>query len=311
MMDKLTFNDKDTIRKLLIIEKEIYRYYKQLSFNLDDFEARAELKELLLKESKIVRSLDITREKYNLICEFIISIYSKPIDVNIPTVINPLINGDEFLKKDNYHFYRLISKCHKEVLFRERKDIELIDAIKDLEVALLYRVLMEEIEKKGDINNYFIRLLNMYSFNTLIDASNEEYKMLTYNLECDQFIKDALYKIKNVLKISEMGVDDDTILCLRKNEFERVLALLAFHIKNNPQTYMETSRYYFLLSYIKVLVALSPIDLRMQMYARVEEIIIEKSSKSEDYLTILYDGIGDIENNIVPQTVMESIAIKA
>ena len=300
---ELTYVEKDIIRLLLIIEKDIFKYYRQLSFNLDDLEARANLKRLIEEEARIIRSLKLTEEKYNLICEFVISIYNKPIDVGLPTVINPLINGDEFLKCSNYHYYRLIVKCHRYLIDYNKCEIPLRDRISNLECALLYDILLSEIEKTDGISDYLTRILYMYSFNTLIDDGKFEKRMLSYKLDREEFIMYSLNNYRSYFKANGdviTGVNDETILDFRKEILEKVLGLLTVHVKNNLNIYKTTSRYYFLMSYIKVLVAVSPITFRSKMYEYIERHIIENDGESSVFLNILYLAELDIENNIVP-----------
>ena len=300
---KLIYRDKDLIRVLLILEKDIYRRYKQLSFDIDDFEARAELKNLINEESKIIRLLGLDREKYNEVCEFIAGLYHKPIDVNIPILVNPLINGEEFLKEENYIFYRVIAKCHEHIN-KVEKNNDLTNSIRNLEVALLYSVITDIKEGTEGICEYFTRLLNMYSFHTLIDASREESKMLSYRLDSDYFIKDAIYNYNKscnqiITEGLEPEIDESNILNHRKYELDKLLSLLAVHIHNNMDTFKITSRYYLLTSYIKVILALSPINFRCEIYSAFEQKIIEKYGENSPLLNVLYEEEADIENNIV------------
>lgn len=312
---KLSTKEKGILDSLIKIDKRIFKCITDILYHHKTDLVKNGLQNLIESEEKLINLITIDDQKYELILD-----YLGVQDVDRTTGI--LSSASTYTDGSRYARVRIISHFYYKLMSTKTLGFDsLYNNIVDKQVALLYNILMDECEKCDLMSSPKIRMLSLI---TLSDSPNAEKTFLNTKYGDDLVVYDTtriatdliVFRIEKerkrcfpglpILYIKEpYSTCPDDVITNYYNKTLNIIVNGIMRIINNDDDYKCNTRYIYLVSYLKSVIAMYSKQYRENKYQVLDEFL--KRFDKKEYLEALKDLIDDVENSIIPKIIYARI----
>lgn len=309
------------LKSLIKIEKRIHSLYVAIEKEPEKKDEYIEtLLNLISKENELILSIKLSPKKLKEIENEYINRVGLSIETSLPLGLSSHLNDT------NYPYYRLIARL-RYACAKQNDSINLIlePYFLDVEIKLLYRIILGEIENKP-VDFLFRKSLAEYSHLILIDSPNAEMEILKRRFTPVEYVDDCIefcttllcWSYMQKLKKSDSEIDKNILKeyteskCLLDNKRSlNVYRIPRFNEKANEiirelcnlgstGSNYRTPDFDVKVAYLKTIIALLDRKSRTTAYKSILSYEKFRNSKYPWLMDFIRLSMKDIENNIVP-----------